>query len=79
MISSLTPSPEGCHPDPNNAGAFYCNFDRQEQQLVSIAVQIDYVLLVVLFFRLVIALLSIATGKSAVVTRRPPRSETSAR
>ena len=31
---------------------------------MSIAVQIDYVLLVVMFFLLVIALLSIATGKS---------------
>jgi hypothetical protein len=40
-----TPSPEGCHGDSNNPHAFYCNWDRQEQQLIQFGLASDYVVI----------------------------------
>jgi hypothetical protein len=75
-----SPSPEGCHPVPNDPGVINCNFDRQEAQIIWTLDQLSYVFMAVIICILALAIYSLATGKSPIPTavsrrlRRTPAS-----
>jgi hypothetical protein len=57
----VTPSPEGCHPIPNG---FNCNFDRQEEAMVRVAIYLDYFLLAILALLAIWIVASVISGRS---------------
>jgi hypothetical protein len=63
-VATPTPSPEGCHPVPNNPGVINCNFDRQEAQIIWTIDQLNYVFMAMVICVLVLAIYSLVTGKS---------------
>ena len=74
---SPTPSSEGCHPLANGV---YCNFDRQEAQIIWMLDQAAYVLMGIAIIVLALAIYSLMTGRSPIparISRLLPRTPAS--